>query len=281
MRAVQNVAIALLCLTLFLPTAPAVAYVLRGGHILQLMAVSQGKAKHLKIDQHLVVYDPSAVAGRTTLPETVRYSFPYRFRSDIDAESIHRIHVARGRNALTVIDRKITSESGGLFDRYKDPLLLRSRSLLERWLADMGIDAGTTSIGRFNDTLALVIGAQYPDESVSQLWVDKATFRPLRLLVKTGEPLVREFEIRYLQWQAVGDGWYPWHVEFYENQMLVRLIQVGTVALEDTMAREMFDIAALKRKFAVKESPAAAGAEGDQPSEVQDTINQFKKRFKK
>jgi len=274
----RYVAIVLLCLTLFLPTLPAGAYVLKSGHILQLMAASLGKSKHLSIHQRLVVFDPLAENGKIILPEKVLYSFPSKFRSDINTESIHRIHIADRRTALTVIDRRITSETGNRFDRYKDLLLLRSRSLLEQWLGDMGIDTGISSLGRFNETLALIIGAQYPDESVSQLWVDKATFRPLRWIVKTEEPLVREFEIRYLQWQAIGADWYPWKVEFYENQLLVRQITVEQVAAEKAIARKMFDIAALKRQFAG--TPDSQLPADDAPvNEVQDTIDSFKKRF--
>ena len=274
----KYVTLLLIYLTLLLPTAPARAYVLKSGHILQLMAGSLGKTKHLKINQKLTVFDPQAENGKLILPETVHYSFPSKFRSDINAESIHRIHVAASQAALTVIDRRITSETGSLFDRYKDLLLLRSRSLLEQRLGDMGIDTGISSLGRFNETLALIIGAHYPDESVSQVWVDKATFRPLRWIIKTDEPLVREFEIRYLQWQAIGADWYPWKVEFYENQLLVRQITVEQVAAEKAITREMFDIAALKKQFAG--TPDSQLPADDTPvNEVQDTIDSFKKRF--
>lgn len=275
----KYVTLLLTYLTLLLPTAPAGAYVLKSGHILQLMAGSLGKSKHLSIHQQLVIFDPLAENGKIILPETVHYSVPFKFRSDINAESIHRIHIADNQAALTVIDRRITSETGSLFDRYKDLLLLRSRSLLEQWLGDMGIDTGVSSLGRFNETIALIIGAQYPDESVSQVWVDKATFRPLRWIIKTDEPLIREFEIRYLQWQAVGDDWYPWKVEFYENQMLVRQITVERVAIEKDLAREIFDIVALKQQFAEKTGSQVVPEEDTPVNEVQETIDSFKKRF--
>jgi hypothetical protein len=275
----KNVVLVLICLTLFLPAAPAGAYVLKSGHILQLMAGSLGKARQLSINQRLVVFDPFIANGKIELPETVHYLFPFKFRSDINSDAIHRIHIAAGRAALTVTDRKITSETGSLFDRYKDLLLLRSRQLLERYLEELGIDTGITSLGRFNETLALIIGARYPDESVSQVWVDKATFRPLRWIIKTDEPLVREFEIRYLQWQAIGDDWYPWRVECYENQMLVRMIAVEQVSTEKGLAPEMFDIAALKRQF--EEPVTLRPPEESRPvNEVQDTIDSFRKRFK-
>jgi len=274
----KNVTLFLICLTLLLATVPAGAYVLKSGHILQLLADSLGKGKQLKIDQHLVVFDPFVENGKRVLPETVYYLFPARFRSDIDAPSIHRIHVAAGQAVLTVTDRRVTSETGNLFDRYKDLLMLRSRSLLEQRLADLGIDTGVSSLGRFNDTLTLIVGAQYPDESVSQVWVDKTSFRPLRWIIKTDEPLVREFEIRYLHWQAVGDDWYPWKVEFYENQMLVRQIEVKRANHGKSIAPEMFDIAALKKQFS---GTAGSQSPGDDAgvNEVQDTIDSFKKRF--
>jgi outer membrane lipoprotein-sorting protein len=274
----KKIAVALICLTVFLPVASAGAYVLKSGHILQLMAGSSGKTKYLRINQHIVVFDHLADNGKIILPETVYYSFPTKFRSDIIAESIQRIHIVSNQVALTVIDRHITSETGSLFDSYKDLLLFRSRYLLEQRLNDMGIDTGISSFGRFNDTLAFVIGAQYPDESVSQVWVDKETFRPLRWIIKTGEPLIREFEIRYLQWQETGGGWYPWRVEFYENQMLVRQIAVDRVSPEKTIAREVFDVVALKKKYA-RQVDLLDPVDGEDISEVQKTIDSFKKRF--
>ena len=277
--ALKYVTLLFIYLTHLLPTAPVAAYVPQSGHILQLMADAQGETKHLKINQRLKVFDPLAASGEIVLAESVHYSFPNRFRSDINAESIHRVHVAAGQAALTVIDRRIVAETGSLFDRYKDLLLMRSRPLLEKWLAAQGIDTRRTSAGRYNDTLAFIIGAQYPDESVSQVWVDKATFRPLRWLIKTDEPLVREFEIRYLQWQAIGNGWYPWKVEFYENQMLVRQIEVRLVSPENDIAPAMYDITALKQQYSGVDGPQMPEDE-TRVNEVQDTIDSFKKRFK-
>jgi len=266
-------------LTHLLPTAPVEAYVLKSGHILQLMAAEQGETKHLKINQRLTVFDPFAESGTIVLPETVQYSFPTRFRSDINAESIQRIHVAAGQAALTVIDNRIVSDTGSRFDLYKDLLLMRSRPLLEKYLVAQGIDIRITSVGRYNDMLAFIIGAQYPDDSVSQVWVDKVTFRPLRWLIKTDEPLIREFEVRYLQWQAIGDGWYPWKIEFYENQMLVRQIEVRLVSPEQAIASEVYNVPVLRQQFA---EAISSREPVDEPreNEVQDTIDSFKKRFK-
>lgn len=275
---IKKITVVILYLLAILPVSSVGAYVLKSGHILQLMAGSSGKAKYLRINQHIIVFDYLADNGKIIFPETVYYSFPAKFRSDIISESIQRIHIVSNQAALTVTDGHITSEAGSLFDSYKDLLLLRSRYLLERRLKDMGIDTGISSFGRFNDTLALVIGAQYPDESVSQVWVDKETFRPLRWIIKTDEPLIREFEIRYLQWQETGGGWYPWRVEFYENQMLVRQIAVERVSPEKTIAREVFDVVALKKKY-VRQADLPGPVDGEDTSEVQKTIDSFKKRF--
>jgi len=277
--ALKYVTLLLIYLTHLLPTTPATAYVPQSGHILQLMVDAQGETKHLKVNQRLKVFDPLTESGEIVLAETVHYSFPNRFRADINAESIQRIHVASGQAALTVIDQRVVAETGSLFDRYKDPLLIRTRPLLEKWLETQGIDSRVTSVGRYNDTLAFIIGAQYPDESVSQIWVDKATFRPLRWIIKADEPLVREFEIRYQQWQAIGNGWYPWRVEFYENQMLVRQIEVRLVSPENEISSEIYDITTLKQHYSGATGPDVSE---DQPrvNEVQDTIDSFKKRFK-
>ncbi len=275
---IYKTTVVLLYLLALLPASPASAYILSGGHILQLMAGSQGKTKHIRVHQHIDVFDPQVSNGKLTLPETIYYSFPIKFRSEINAEPIQRIHIAYRQAALTVTDKRVTSTSGSLFDGYKDLLLLRSRYALERRLKDVGIDTGVSSIGRFNDTIALIIGARYPDETVPQVWVEKDTFRPLRWIIKVDEPLLRDFEIRYLQWQQTGDAWYPWRVEFYENQMLVRRISVDRLVPKKTLAPELFDVAALKKQVEVSADlpPTTEQSEG---IEVQDTIDNFKKRF--
>jgi hypothetical protein len=60
--------------------------------------------------------------------------------------------------------------------------------------------------------------------------------------------------------------------------MLVRLITVERLAAEKDLAREMYDIAALKKQFAITDDSQVP--EDDAPvNEVQDTIDSFKKRF--
>ncbi|MBU4415387.1 MAG: hypothetical protein KJ976_09835, partial [Proteobacteria bacterium] len=145
------------------------AYVIPGPHLLELMIEKLGRVKSLLISQKLSLYDVSPEKNIVELRETLKYNFPEEFRSDIQSENAKRIYVFSSGIALTIIDNKIVSNTETRFDCYKDVMLYRSRILLQNRLSILGVDVSVSSLGRFKDKIAYVIGAEYPDEAVSQL----------------------------------------------------------------------------------------------------------------
>ena len=113
------------------------------------------------------------------------------------------------------------------FDLYKDILFYHSREALVDRLLQLGVDVTISSLGRFEEKIAFVIGAEYPDESVSQVWIDQDTFLPLRWIIKGVNPAGESdtIEIRYLVWWKVGKLRYPSRIEFYQDEELVRVSQ--------------------------------------------------------
>ena len=77
--------------------------------------------------------------------------------------------------------------------------------------------------------MVFVLGARYPDESVSQLAIDKETFLPVRLLlVDRGRDCRRQAPGDfYRNWQKVQSGWFPFQVDFTINGRLAREIRVA------------------------------------------------------
>ncbi len=258
------------------------AYVLQGPHILELMTAKLGVPKKLLVSQRLILYDNSLQNGSVELEETLRYHFPEKFRSDIQSENAQRIHVLSKDMALTVIDGKVSAEGETVFDRFKDILLYRSRELLHERLSLLGVDMSVSSLGRFKDKIAFVVGAEYPDESVPQVWIDKDTFRPVRWLIECKRPELEKdsLEVRYLDWQKINRIWYPMLIEFYQNNSLVREIYVVNIEVNPIFSGNLFDINRLKSIYPPIASVMTDQQKTNDLNDVQKTIEDFTKIFK-
>lgn len=261
--------------------APTNAYVLPGPYILELMTQNLGKAKSLLVSQTLVIHDESPQKIGVELSETLRYVFPEKFRSDTMSENVYRIHVLSKGKAVTVIDGKIADESDNRYDRYKDILLFKPREMLKDKLSLLGVDVTVSSLGRFQSKPAYVLGAQYPDETTPQVWLDKDTFRPFRWIMtnKAGESQENSIEVRYFEWHQVHHTWYPRRIEFFMAGILVREIHVQNIKVNPSFSEELFDIKHLKSLY-----PQVAPAKQEQENkedlnEVQKTIEDFKKLY--
>lgn len=267
---------------------PANAYVLQGPHLLELMTQKHGKAASLFVSQKLVFYDDSFKEGSIELKETLKYIFPDKFRSDIVSKNSKRIHVVSKGRSLTVIDGKTVAGHETLFDRYKDIILYNSRSALLQRLARLGIDVSVSSLGRFQNKPVYVLGAQYPDESVSQIWLNKETFRPFRWIINSKKPSGRPdgqidtLEVRYFKWRKINKIWYPMHIEFYQDDNLIRMIEVDEIKVSTGFSAGLFDINHLKSTYPVDTKDAQGLSKQSQPgelSEVQKMIEEFKKIY--
>jgi len=293
------------------------AYVLEGPHILQLMTEKMGQAKSLFVSQRVIFYNlqaqrelptenvgpegskdaadftnfqqeqpadsenPSVQPAVIQLEESLRYLFSEAFRSDIVSADNQRIFVFRDGQALTVIDGVISGVGETRFDLYKDLLLYRSRERLCERLLQLGIDVAISSLGRFEGHLAFVVGAEYPDETRPQVWIEMKTFRPLRMLIPGSSSLDNPgfLEIRYSRWQEIGKIWYPMRIEFMQDDKIVRAIEVNDYQIDRHFAKDVFDIARLKQQYRQATATPDRPAENEGLSEVQKTIEEFKKIF--
>ena len=93
------------------------AYVLRGPHVLDLMARELRYPQHLLVHQRQFLFDADEEGRIVELNEIVRYFLPGNFRSDIATENVQRLHIrARGQD-LTVVDGQIVAPGTTRFDR--------------------------------------------------------------------------------------------------------------------------------------------------------------------
>jgi hypothetical protein len=215
------------------------------------------------------------------LDESLRYVFSEAFRADSVSDNNQRIYVFRDGQTLTVIDGVISNDAGTRFDLYKDLLLFRSREVLSERLSDLGVDISVSSLGKFEGQPAFVVGAEYPDETLPQVWIDMGTFQPVRMIIPSGSASYSTdfLEIRYSQWQKIGKIWYPMRIEFVQDGTTVRTIEVNGYQVDPNFSKDVFDIARLRSEYRQPiQTPDRAG-EGDGLSEVQETIERFKKIF--
>jgi hypothetical protein len=128
-----------------------------------------------------------------------------------------------------------------------------------------------------------VIGAEFPDQTVPQLWIDKETFHPLGIIVfgaKSPYSTQRGFlEIRYSNWQKIGKISYPMLIEFIQDGQIVRVIQVDNYQINPSFSKEIFDIARLRSEYRQSFRTPDPAHESEGLSEVQKTIEEFKKIF--
>ena len=275
-------------------------YVLQGPHAIQLMTEKLGQAQSLSVSQRVIFYNPTnlpdaqpSVADQTiSLPllpatiqfsESLKYQFSEAFRSDIVSESNQRVYVFNRGQSITIIDGVISDAGESRFDVYKDLLLYRSRERLAERLSNLGVDMSVSSLGRFEGRLAIVVGAEFPDETVPQVWIDKETFYPLRIMVfdtKSAYSARTGFlEIRYSKWQQIGKINYPMQIEFIQDGVTVRTIEVDDYQINPKFSKDAFDIASLKMAYRRPTGTPDQAGENEGLSEVQKTIEEFKKIF--
>jgi hypothetical protein len=314
----KNVTVSFFMAVIFVSAAPVQAYVLQGRHVLDLMTARLGVAQSLFVDEKLIYYpiaapvhsqnavtaeeaqpsanavegQPPTVPGLAGDPDaseaeeielegTLRFVFSQAFRSDEKSANSERIYVSSGGRTLTVVDGKIAPSNGNRFDLFKDILLYRSREALAERLLQMGVDVAVSSLGRFEDKIAFVVGAEYPDDSVNQLWVDKDTLLPLRLILKGGRGVGDSdtVEIRYLVWWKIGEMQYPSRIEFYQDDQLVRERQAKNFEQNPTFSQQLFDIEYMQRIYPPAPVQPVTPVKPEEPSEIQKTINEFRRIF--
>lgn len=295
----------------------AQSYILQGPHIIQLMTEKLGQAESLFVSQRVIFYNvepqtdgrdeensgspdidttgrpsgqsdesqdtvlaPSTAPPPMQLEESIRYLFSQAFRSDIISDTNQRIYVYNAGQTLTVIDGRIAHFTESRFDLYKDLLLYRSRETLSERLVNLGIDVTISSLGKFEDRLAVVVGAEFPDETAAQVWIDKETFQPLRMIIPAPhDNPTGLLEIRYANWQKIEKMWYPMQIEFIQDGKTVRAVEVNNYQMNPRFSEDIFDIARLMSEYR-QAGPLSEGSSNNEGlSEVQKTIEQFKKIF--
>jgi hypothetical protein len=271
---------------LWLGVSPALAYVPEGPQILDLMVQKLAGAKTLRVEQKVTIDDPDLSGKVVELGETLRFILPGQVRSDIRYEDGHRIHVRNQERNLTIVDEKIVDQNAVRFDLYQELFLYPSRHALHKMLLIHGVDVGITSLGMMEDRVVFVIGAAYPDDAVSQLWVDKERLLPLRWInvvpSNDGTTASERLEFDFRNWQDVHGAWYPMVIETLLNGKMIRRIDVTRVDVNADIEGDLLNIDHLKTVYEEKKPAVPENGVPDADAgvdEVQKTLEDFRKKF--
>jgi hypothetical protein len=271
---------------LWLGVSPALAYVPEGPQILDLMVKKLAGAKTLLVEQKVTIDDPDLSSKVVELGETLRFILPGQVRSDIRYEDGHRIHVRNQEHNLTIIDDKIVNQNAVRFDLYQELFLYNSRHALHKMLLINGVDVGISSLGMMEDRVVYVIGAAYPDDAVSQLWVDKEKLVPLRWInvaaADDGTTTFERLEFDFRNWQELDGAWYPMTIETLLNGKTIRRIDVTQVDVDADIEGQLLNIDHLKTVYEEKTPAVPENGVPDADAgvdEVQKTLEDFRKKF--
>jgi len=258
-------------------------YVLCPDHILTRMLEKTAPSAGVEVSQKTSLQDfacgDEAPPEERFTGETLWYTPPGRIRLETSGPDDRRIYVAAEAEALIIVGQKIVADRPSDLLAYLLPFSFTSRERLRMGLDRYGVDTQVSSLGRHQREVAFVIGARFPDTSVSQLWVDKETFLPARLLIrKPGQDHL--LEARYLDWQQVRSWWYPMRIEVYRNGLLSRVVCADGVSGKSSFPPDFFDITALKAEYPQKIPPATGESEAPRPeNDIQQTIDDFRKLY--
>lgn len=260
----------LLTVWLILGPASARAYVLMGEHVLDLMVQALGQADTLEATQSLTIYAAPSLPSTSTLQETVRIRFPYDFRADALGDGNQRQMVFSATTALVAVNGVLQDGPPPRYARYADILMAKPRQALTDHLRTMGVDVAVSSLGRLEDRYCYIVGARFPDENAPQLWVDKDSFLPIRLMLPPAAraPEDGPVEIRYRNWRIAEGTAYPMHVVMLQNHRVMEEIRVERFLVNPEFPSDLFDIWALRQEWSrpAEAVDDAAGARPEPPA---------------
>jgi len=271
-------AIAALLLWILLPAATLRAYVPHPLHMLDLMLGKPKKIHSVVMDQRMTIHALDPQTPPDIFKCKVYFQWPKGYRMEQVGETGHRIQVVNGDDNVVIRDGFIEPEPAGLVDLYHDPLYFRTRSDMARRLSQQGIDINIAGPGLWQDRPQWVLGARYPDTAKSQLWINKESFRPLGWLINpTGTRGYPVWEIRYLNWQNRQGFRYPGQITFYQDEVLIREIEIMGVRVNVKLTPDLFDLHKLRVRYPVRTQEQSPG----QPvNEVEQALEDFSKMYR-
>lgn len=260
-------------------------YVPPPAYLIEQMVSGMGLPQQFRVEQSLHVrhasvkdMDGEALTESPVYGQTLQYRLPGTFRSDISGHGISRVHVSTPDESITVIDDVVISRSEEWLYGYTSLFLYQDRKGLTRRLKEMGVDVNVSSLGRLDGAIYYVIGAQYPDNRVPQLWIDRDDYKPVRLVLEGSESDSKKAarEVRFSNWRQFNGMRYPGEIHFFEHGTEIQKVTVEQVNVNPVFETAAFDIHALK---SLSNDDPADGNDLDFSDEIQREIEAFKRIY--
>ena len=233
---------------LFLMAVPTAAYVLEGPHILNLMVKKIAGKAAVAASAKVTLVNPAPEGSPVSFYQQVEIRVPGMTRVAIQAPQRKLVRINSGADTLTVVNDQIIPSTVSIYDRYLMLFAFQTRKALQEWLMQQGVDVAVSSIGRYEDRLVYVVGAKYPDLTVSQIWVDKETFLPIRWVAAEPQKdgATRTMDAVYGNWQRVDKAWFPMTVSFNAEDVPRRVVTMTDVDMHPDLNAAAFDVAQIR-----------------------------------
>jgi outer membrane lipoprotein-sorting protein len=253
------------------------AYVMPGKQMIEKMAQHLGSTQSLSAVHSFTLMNQQIDGAPLTLEESIIYKFPNAMHSEILMKDKQKLHVCSSKGAVTIIDGIVSEEPYTSFDLYKYLLLERDKNAIARRLKVSGVNIQVSSYGKFEKKAVYVIGANFPDMSVPQIWLEINTFMPFRWII-TPNTYGQSLEILYKDWKQISkDVWYPKHISYIQNNTLLVEIQLKSLKIDPEVTHDLFDVSYFRQMYpsaTVYDSPYETDMD-----EVQRTIRNFQRTF--
>jgi hypothetical protein len=229
---------------------PAHAYVMPAEFLVRLLAEArrEGGQKDvtLTLNADLADHDHQ-------VDERIYLKRPERFRL-VQQDDTTLVRVDREGQSAAGDDRAL--KPGGpsqnllpvlLMPRGKDLDEMQARLL--KALHDLDIDIKTVTFGRLGDTVVYIIGAHAWETDKPQLWLDKVTFMPVRIILPgkvDNKPVVQD--TRLLEYGTGPVPSLPRVFEDWRDGKLQRHAEVTSAQVNQDLPETLFDLGGGRRR---------------------------------
>jgi hypothetical protein len=241
------VAVSIVCLP-----SVALAYIPPAGFIVGKLAE---KRATIAVNE-LEVFAETAYGGAEPVTEKILLKRPYRLRWSRPEGEGEWVYVYKEGEAAEVTPAGEVKRGRVEFEplaellapkaQADDPLRDEYLSVLKR----LQIDPQTVSLARFASRVAYVIGASSKDRDRHQLWIDKDSFQPVRVLYRgehDGRKGMWDVQLREFGARETGDA-FPRVIEKYFDGKLVSHTEVEKVQTQTKLPEASFQLPGVKAK---------------------------------
>ena len=240
MQRCLQAAVAVVVASIFAAATPALAFRPSTKWVLDKSwqkAIDRGTTA-LRVDAVVVVYDPTSgarvgddIPERSWLASAGPSGQPsLRRESDQAGGTVVEVR-SEGRLITRVNGQADKTQKAGvdlLADMVVAALPLDAGMAADKMimsLKGLGVNTEVVSYARFDGRVAYLIGSKPWETDRPQLWIEKDSHLPLRLVTfqKGADGVMTRLDVRYLGWGSpVGGAWYPQTIEIWRGDKLLR-----------------------------------------------------------